>query len=52
MAFNRQADGYEFDPVTGVCHKCKMTREKYEDRGVHPPCEPKKGGIPIPDDDE
>jgi len=51
MAFDRQADGHEFDFKTGVCAKCGMTREAYEDKG-HPPCEPKKKGIPIPDDDE
>jgi hypothetical protein len=33
MAFDRQAGGHAFDFDRGVCVKCGMTREAYQDNG-------------------
>jgi hypothetical protein len=33
MAFDRTSGGHRFDFSSGVCHRCGMTREHYEDNG-------------------
>jgi hypothetical protein len=33
MAFDRRAGGHAFSFDAGVCAKCEMTREYYEDNG-------------------
>ena len=33
MVFNRTAGGHAFDFDRGVCLKCGITRERYEDSG-------------------
>lgn len=54
MAFKRDAGGHAFDFSTGVCAKCDMTRENYEDNG-EPACTgrkpEKREAFRIPDDD-
>ena len=37
MRFDRQAKGHAFDFDRGVCVRCGMTREKYQDSG-EPKC--------------
>jgi hypothetical protein len=37
MTFNRQAGGHAFDVDRGVCAKCGMSREHYEDN-AEPRC--------------
>jgi len=55
MAFNRNAGGHAFDFSTGVCAKCDMTREHYEDNGQPAciGCKPaKREAFRVPNDDE
>jgi hypothetical protein len=33
MAFDRMAGGHRFDFSRGVCQRCGMSREKFEDHG-------------------
>ena len=33
MVFDRSSGGHAFGVSTGVCAKCSMTREHYEDNG-------------------
>jgi hypothetical protein len=55
MAFDRMAGGHRFDFSRGVCHRCEMTREYFEDNG-RPPCtgQPpeKKTRLVVPPDDD
>ena len=57
MAFDRQAGGHAFDFNRGVCEKCGMTREQFEDNG-EPRCKgrpsqpPPRGGAAVIDDDD
>lgn len=41
VAFNRNAGGHAFDFSAGVCAKCDMTREDYQDKG-QPACTGRK----------
>jgi hypothetical protein len=41
VAFKRNAGGHAFDFSTGVCAKCDMTREDYQDKG-QPACTGRK----------
>jgi hypothetical protein len=55
MTFKRNAGGHAFDFSTGVCAKCDMTREDYQDKG-QPACAgqkpAKREAFRVPDDDE
>lgn len=61
MAFNRQEGGHAFDFDRGVCARCGITRERYEDSGK-PKCtgkraaafehKPGHGHVPIVDDEK
>jgi hypothetical protein len=33
MTFDRTSGGHAFDFSAGVCQRCRMTREHYEDNG-------------------
>jgi hypothetical protein len=37
MSFDRRAGGHAFDFDAGVCARCGMTREHYQDH-AQPPC--------------
>ncbi len=41
MTFDRMSGGHAFDFSAGVCQRCGMTREHYQDNGK-PPCTAKK----------
>jgi hypothetical protein len=43
MTFDRQSGGHAFDFDRGVCVRCGMTREQYEDSG-EPRCKGKQSG--------
>jgi hypothetical protein len=54
MAFDRLAGGHRFDFSRGVCQRCGMSREKFEDNG-RPRCTGKppeeKIRLTVPPDD-
>jgi hypothetical protein len=54
MAFDRTAGGHHFDFSRGVCTRCEIFREKFEDNG-RPPCTgrppDKRERLTVPDDD-
>jgi hypothetical protein len=55
MAFDRMAGGHRFDFSRGVCVRCRMSREKFEDSG-RPRCTgqplPERTAVGIPRDDD
>jgi hypothetical protein len=54
MAFKRDSGGHAFDFSTGVCAKCDMTREYFQDN-KQPPCTgrkpDKREAFRVPDED-
>jgi hypothetical protein len=51
MPFNATAGGHRFDFISGLCMKCGMSREKFENEHW-PRCSssaPKKVSLPIDD---